>query len=343
MIRRCDSGQIFRPKRIGLVGFDQVIASHLIETANIFTTAALDDGYGGRIPCYELRTLGVLSERFKTECGRRCRAELDLSTAPALDTIIVAGGKGILDETMLDLLAAWLRERRDETPRMAAICTGIYPLAAAGLLDGREVTTHWRFAQDLAERFPRMKVNPERSLIHDGLYYSCSGPNAATSLSLAMIQEDYGVHVARLVGLEVLTHASTVERRLIHSGRVECADYQRDRLADLVSWLIRNLHTDLSVLVLARRVGMAPGHFSKTFKTVFGVPPADFVRNLRLHEARRSLVRHNKTLRAVAASVGFSDPAAFGRAFARQFGERPGSVLRARVKKCGRPILLPGS
>jgi transcriptional regulator GlxA family with amidase domain len=339
-MRCCDSAQIFRPKRIGLIGFDQVAAAHLIETANIFTTAALHDGFGGRIPCYELRTLGVLSERFQAECGRRRRAELNLRTAPPLDTIIIAGGKGILDERIINVLTVWLQERANETRRMGAICTGVYALAAAGLLDGREVTTDWGFAPDLAARFPRVTVDPERSLIHDGPYYSCSGASAATALSLAIIKEDYGLHVARAVCVDVVRHALTIKKPMVGAHPAEFADHQRDRLADVVSWMIRNLHDDLSVHTLARRAGMAPGYFSKTFKTVFGAPPMEFVRNLRLNEARRRLARCNKTLRTVAASVGFTDQDAFRRAFARRFGETPGNVL-AKSSQKRRPTRSP--
>ena len=107
-----------------------------------------------------------------------------------------------------------------------------------------------------------------------------------------------------------------------------------DRFSDLVAWVIRNLHSDLSVEVLARRACMCPNHFSKVFKSVFGEPPSDFVQNLRLNEARRRLSKRQKTLRTVAASVGFSSPDSFHRAFERKFGSRPSSYLEDRQQTC---------
>jgi transcriptional regulator GlxA family with amidase domain len=337
-MRENGSDCVFRPKRIGLIGFDQVTAAHLIGSANAFATAGLNDGFGGRIPCYELHILGVVSRQFDTECGRRWRAGATLGTAPALDTIIVAGGKGIFGEMMMRILSTWLQRRSSETRRIGTICTGAYALAAAGLADGREITTHWRFAHDLASRFPRVKVNPEQSLIHDEVYYSSSGSNAATSLALALIEEDYGVHLARTVAVEIDRRPSATQAGKGQPVPSQHADYHTALLADLISWMLRNLDADLSVQTLARKAGMEPGHFSKTFKSIFGAPPVDFVRNLRLNAARRRLRRRHNSLRVVAASVGFGDPTAFRRALAKRFGERPNKVLSQKTSQIGSPV-----
>jgi transcriptional regulator GlxA family with amidase domain len=90
---------------------------------------------------------------------------------------------------------------------------------------------------------------------------------------------------------------------------------------------MRNLHQNLTVEVLARQAGMCPAHFTRAFKSVFGSTPGEFVENLRLNEARRRLSSRGKTLRSVAASVGFRDASAFRRAFARRFGTGPGGYL----------------
>ena len=89
-----DHASIFRPIRVGLVGFDEVTALHLVGPADAFLAAALDDGYGNRIPCYEVRTIGVFSDRFRAEDGLVFEAQATLSAAPILDTIVIAGGRG---------------------------------------------------------------------------------------------------------------------------------------------------------------------------------------------------------------------------------------------------------
>jgi transcriptional regulator GlxA family with amidase domain len=100
-----------------------------------------------------------------------------------------------------------------------------------------------------------------------------------------------------------------------------------DRFAELVAWIVRNLHEDLSVNALARKACMSPSHFNRAFKSVFGSTPAEFVENLRLNEAKRRLSVRKRTLDTIAASVGFSDRNAFRRAFERRFGAKPRSYL----------------
>jgi transcriptional regulator GlxA family with amidase domain len=142
-----------RPKRIGLVGFDHVTALHLAGPAEAFSAAALDDGYGGRIGCYEVSIVGVQSEQFRTHSGITFTGEVSMSNAPEFDTIIIAGGSGIHAPSVADAIAAWTLRRAGSTRRFGAICTGIFGLAPTGLLDGREVTVHWRSASELARRF----------------------------------------------------------------------------------------------------------------------------------------------------------------------------------------------
>jgi len=300
---------------------------HLVGPADAFVAAALDDGYGNRIPCYEVHTIGVFSDRFRAEGGLMFEARETLSTAPVLDTIVIAGGRGIQRPEVSDKVATWILKRVNDTRRIGAVCTGVYGVAPTGLLNGREVTTHWRFARDLARRFPRLRIDHRKPFVQDGPYYTTTGLNGGVNLSLAMIQEDYGPYVAQSVEQELALRLTKEDQEELPSDAAPVDNHPIDRFSDLVAWVIRNLHADLSVEVLARRACMCPGHFSKVFKSVFGEPPSDFVQNLRLNEARRRLSKRQKTLRIVAESVGFSSPDSFHRAFARRFGSRPSSYL----------------
>lgn len=314
------------PKRIGLIGFDGVTALHLVGPAEAFCAAALDDGYGGRIACYEVCTIGVHSHQFRAESGVQFYAQANLSDAPECDTIIVAGGAGIRQPGVAEQIARSLVVRA-ATRRIASVCTGIYALAATGLLDGREATVHWRYARDAAERFPRVRVNHKRALVQDGPFYTSSGLSAGINLSLALIRDDYGPHVAQAVERELVLYPVERSSDDVTRSQMPLDARPNERFADLVPWIIRNLHADLSVDVLARRACMCPSHFSKAFKSVFGEPPKLFVEKLRLNEARRRLSKKQKTLNSVATSVGFGDSGSFQRAFQRRFGRRASSYL----------------
>src|SRR5438132_2412066 len=315
------------PKWIGFVGFEGVTASNFVVPADIFAAAALDDGYRNRIPCYQICTIGLNPEPFRAGSGMIFKAQETLQTAVDLDTVVILGGKGLHQPEISEKISDWIVERANRMRRIAAICTGIYGLASTGLLDGREVTTHWRFANDVARRFPKLRLDHKRPLVKDGPFYTSSSLTAAIDLSLDLIEEDYGRHIALSAAQELgtpLTH-----RNGQHEFWKPCIfDSQpTDRFAELVAWIMRNLNGDLSVNALARRACMSPSHFNRAFKSVFGSTPADFVENLRLNEARRRLSVPKRTLDTIAASVGFSDRDAFRRAFERRFGAKPRNYL----------------
>jgi transcriptional regulator GlxA family with amidase domain len=315
------------PKRIGLLGFEGITALDLVGPADTFMAAALDDGYGNRISCYQIGTIGLTSRTFRAESGMIFTSEEKSEAVSEWDTIIVPGGKGLRKSDVCERIANWILKRANRTRRVAAIGTGIYGLAPTGLLDGREVTTHWRYASDVARRFPDLRVDPRRSLVKDGAFYTSSGLSAAVDLSLVLIEEDYGRQVALATAQEIVMPPKNQNG---HQGVPKPAVFDSqptDRFAELVPWIMRNLHEDLSVNNLARRACMSPGHFNRAFKSVFGGTPAEFVENLRLNEAKRRLSVPKRTVNTIAASVGFTDADAFRHAFKRRFGATPRSYL----------------
>jgi transcriptional regulator GlxA family with amidase domain len=315
------------PKQIGILGFEGVAASDFVGPADTFAAAALDGGYGNRIPCYQIRTIGLTSEPFRAESGILFEPEETLQTAPELDTIVVPGGEGLRKNQVSEKISDWILVRWNRTQRIAAISTGIYGLAPTGLLDGREVTTHWRFASEVAQRFPRLHVDHRRPLVKDGPFYTSSGLTAAIDLSLALIEEDYGPHVALASARELMTPLTHRNGEREFSRPVQFESQPTDRFAELVAWVMRNLHQDLSVDALARKACMSSSHFNRAFKSVFGTTPAEFVENLRLNEAKRRLSTPKRTLDTIAASVGFSNRDAFRRSFERRFGAKPRSYI----------------
>jgi transcriptional regulator GlxA family with amidase domain len=312
-------------KRIGVLGFDGVVAAHLVVPRDIFAAAILNSGYGNRIPCYQTYTIGP--EAFRAESGMMFRPDETLQTAPELDTIIVPGGNGLRQSDASDKISDWLLTRTNRTRRIGVISTGIYGLAPTGLLDGREVTTHWRFASDVARRFPKLRVDPRRPLVKDGAFYTSSGPNAAVDLSIALVEEDYGPHVALAAAQEFVTSPVNGNGQGKLPKPSVFNSQPADRFAELVPWIMRNLREDLSVNALARRVCMSPGHFNRAFKSVLGDTPAEFVERLRVNEAKRRLSVPKRTVDTIAASVGFSDARVFRHAFKRRFGAKPHSYL----------------
>jgi transcriptional regulator GlxA family with amidase domain len=312
-----------RPIRIGFLGFDGITALDLVGPMEAFAAAAVDDDQRG--PCYEVLTIGVKGHRFSAESGLAFRTPHTLATAPELDTLVIPGGSGMRRARTNAVVAAWIKLHAPRIRRIASVCTGIYGLAATGLLDGRRVATHWRFIHEVSRRFPELTVDPNALFVKDGPFYTSAGITAGIDLSLALIEEDYGPRVALRVARELVVYFKRPGGQEQYSEPLQFQMESTDRFADLVAWTSGHLQNDLSVEVLADRAGVCPRHFSRRFKSSFGTTPAAFVESLRLDEARRRLSTGHRAIEAVARSVGFRSADAFRRAFERRFQVTPGS------------------
>jgi transcriptional regulator GlxA family with amidase domain len=313
-----------KPLRIGLVGYEDVQGLDLVGPSDAFTIARQGDN-GASQPGYEVIILGLTNRPFRAESGLIFQPHTTLAHAPQIDTLLIPGGRGTRVPAISDRIARFVAERAGRIRRVASVCTGIYVVASTGLLDGRVVTTHWRFAEDVARRFPKLKVNPDALFLKDGAYYTSGGITASIDLSLALIEEDYGPRVALTVARDLVVYLKRSGGQKQYSEPLEFQINSTDRFADLAIWMVDHLRENLSLEALARRACLSPRHFARRFKAVFGGTPAAFVENLRLDEARRRLTERTQTIETVAGSVGFHSDDSFRRAFLRRFGVNPGA------------------
>jgi transcriptional regulator GlxA family with amidase domain len=312
-------------KRIGIVGFDRITALDLIGPSEAFAAAVVDEPHRTLQSCYEVVVLGLTGHNFVAESGIVFAPHQTLENAPALDTLIIPGGSGLREQKTTDRVCDWVKRHARHIRRIASVCTGIYGLAPTGLLDGRRVTTHWRFAEDVATRFPALKLDRGALFIRDGAFYTSAGITAGIDLALALIEEDFGNQTALRVARELVVYFKRPGGQEQYSEPLQFQVRSSDRLADLIPWIGSHLRQDLSVEILASRSNLCVRHFSRRFRDAFGLPPAEFVQTLRLDEARRRLSSRNSTVQDVADSVGFGSADSFRRAFERRFGLSPTS------------------
>jgi transcriptional regulator GlxA family with amidase domain len=317
-----------KPLRIGFLGFDGVMALDLVGPIDAFVSATVEEGNSPAADCYEVVVIGLTRRPFVSESGVVFKPHKTIANAPTLDTLIIPGGIGLRVPETQRKAAEWISSRAAKTRRVATVCTGTYGLAATGLLRGRRVTTHWRHAQDLAKRFPELKVDPNALYLKDGKFYTCAGITAGIDLSLALIEEDFGPRVALSVARELVVYLKRPGGQEQFSEPLQFQTQSQDRFADLATWIQGHLRQDLSVESLAERASLSPRHFARRFKDVFDTTPATFVEDLRLSEARERLTLPDQTIESVADSVGFKSGDAFGRAFERRFGLKPSNYRK---------------
>lgn len=314
-----------KSQRIGLLGFDGVMALDLVGPIDAFSSAVVEEADGGARPGYEILVIGLTPKPFVSESGIIFQPHVTLKNAPALDTLLIPGGRGLRIPKTQAAVAEWVQARAGTFRRIATVCTGIYGLAPTGLLDGRTVTTHWRFARDLGQRFPRLNIDANALFCKDGPFYTGAGITSGIDLSLALIEEDYGPSVALAVARELVVYVKRSGGQEQYSEPLKFQTRSKDRFGDLAAWMLGHLEQDLSVETLAQRARLCPRHFSRRFKDAFGAPPARFVEDLRLGAARDRLCLADQSIASVARSVGFASPDAFRRAFERRFGINPSS------------------
>lgn len=309
-------------RRIGIVGFDGVTALDIAGPAEAFAAAA-DESRGERRPCYEVVVLGLTRRRFVAESGIVFVPAHSIAAVPELDTVIVPGGSGLRRVGTTERVSAFVTAVAPNVRRVASVCTGIYGIAPTGLLDGRRVTTHWRFADDVARRFPKLRMDRNALFVRDGSFYTSAGITAGIDLALAMIEEDHGNRTALAVARELVVYFKRPGGQEQYSEPLRYQVSSSDKIADLAPWIISHLDQDLSVEHLAARVNLCPRHFTRRFRHSFACAPAEFVQRVRLDEARRRLSGRSRSIQGVAYSVGFASPDVFRRAFERQFGISP--------------------
>ncbi len=317
------------PKHIVIVGYDDITSLDLSGPLEAFSSAQVEDSSGKRQPGYKVSIAALGAKTFRSESGLRMTAPCSLNSLRHLDTLLIPGGSGMRTSGTSTKLATWISAHHHRIRRIASVCTGIYGLAPTGLLNGRRVTTHWKHAADLAERYPKLKVDTNPLYIRDGKFYTSAGITAGIDLALSLIEEDFGAGVALAVARELVMYVKRPGGQEQYSEPLRFQVESTSRFADLAAWMMAHLDEDLCVEALADRIHLCPRQFSRRFKHEFKSTPAAFVHKLRLDEARKRLSAAGRTVESIADSVGFPDPDSFRRAFVQRFGVAP-SQYRSR-------------
>jgi transcriptional regulator GlxA family with amidase domain len=312
-----------KPKHIVIVGYDDITSLDLSGPLEAFNSACLEDSNGNPQPCYKVTIAALGAKTFRSVSGLRMTASCSLSSLRHMDTFLIPGGRGARLSPSAPKLAEWINRRASGIRRIASVCTGIFALAPTGLLDGRRVTTHWKFAGELANRFPALKIHANALYIRDGKFYTSAGVTAGIDLSLALIEEDFGPRVALAVARELVVYMKRPGGQEQFSEPLKFQVASTSRFADLAAWIVGRLDKDLSVEAMAEHMNLCPRQFSRRFRLEFNSSPAAFVQRLRLDEARDRLSASGGTVESVAGSVGFHDPDSFRRAFMQRFGVAP--------------------
>ncbi|KNY10543.1 transcriptional regulator [Achromobacter piechaudii] len=257
-------------------------------------------------PLYQLRTIAAAPVVATWEQGLRMQVDgtFEHDGDSPIDMLFVPGGPGVDRASAHAETIAWLRRRDAVTPRTCSVCTGAFVLAAAGLLDGRAVTTHWRSADRLRQKYPALRVQDDRIFIESGKYWTSAGVTAGIDLALALIERDFGAALSQQVArrLVVFMRRDGDQRQYSHTLRLQ------DRVAapfrDLVEKIEARLSARWTVDDMADACHMSRRTFQRKFAAHFGVAPTEVLRRLRQERADALQASGKISKKAVRQHVG---------------------------------------
>jgi len=276
-------------------------------------------------PLYEVRVVAHQPGPLTLASGLRLLPDsIGATMADEMDTLLVSGGMGdALDRVRAEpALVQWLREAASRVRRIGSVCNGALLLAHAGVLDGRDATTHWSDVPELQRRYPQVRVNPDAIYTRDGGVWTSAGITSGMDMALAMVAADHGLPLA----VKVAKRMVLVSKR--SGGQSQFSDQLQqlelpDPFAELAQWIGANLRMRLDVALLAQRVHMSPRQFNRRFRMAFETTPKAYLELLRIETAKSQLENTSKGLKQIACDCGFASEEAMRRAFQRQLGVRP--------------------
>jgi transcriptional regulator GlxA family with amidase domain len=326
-----------KPRRIVILAFPGVQPLDVIGPAEVFSGADQFVGGGAYSIDVVAQDPGPIMTR-SSGYGIVPKTTTAKTRGP-INTLIVAGGFGVTRACEDATLIRWIRSAARRSRRVTSVCSGTFLLAAAGLLEGRTVTTHWSRTAELAGRHPELTVDPNPIFIRDGDVWTSAGVTAGMDLSLALVEEDQGGEVAAEVARWLVLYLQRPGGQAQFSSHLSAQLAERRPLRDLQSWIADNLGSDLRVETLAERAAMSPRNFARFFRREIGLTPAAYVEELRVERARQLLEQSGDPIDLISARCGFGTPETMRRAFARRVGVPP-AEYRARFRR-PEPLTTP--
>ncbi|WP_189146992.1 GlxA family transcriptional regulator [Streptomyces lacrimifluminis] len=310
-------------ENVAVVLLDGVHPFELGVVCEVFGLDRSDEG----LPVYDFAVASAEGPTLSTHAGFTVGTEHGLERLETADLIAVPAGQTYTDREYPPELLAALRRAVERGARVLSVCSGAFVLAAAGLLDGRRCAVHWRHADELARRYPRVRVEPDVLYVDEGPVITSAGTAAGIDACLHLVREEHGPEVANAIARRMVVpphrdggQAQYIERPL---PRSRC-----DTVGEVLVWMERHLDEEVTVEQLAERAHMSPRTFARRFQQETGTTPYRWILRQRVLLAQQLLEATDETMDAIAWRTGFGNAAALRHQFVRSLGTTPQAYRR---------------
>lgn len=306
---------------VAVVIFDGVNPFEFGSACEAFGLDRSDDG----VPQLDFAVCAPTAGPVHTTMGFSIDAPHDLGRVAEADLVALpAMGRG--PDVPPGVIAA-LQAAHDRGARLLSYCSAAFTLGEAGLLDGRECTTHWKYTDELAVRYPEAKVVPEVLYVDAGQVVTSAGTAAGLDASLHIWRQEYGATIASTIARRMVVppQRDGGQAQFIARAVPEC---DAETLGPVLAWIVENLAEDLDVESLARRSLMSPRTFARRFRAETGATPHAWITRQRLLRAEELLEQSDRSVEWIAHEVGFGNAATLRHHFLRARGVSPQAYRR---------------
>ena len=306
---------VLKVKQVAILAYDGLCTFEFSLAVEVFGLPRPEIGQ-----LYDCRVCALEAGPLRATGGVTVSADFGLETLQKAETVVIPGWRG-QDVVPPDELLNALRTAYQSGARVLSVCSGVFVLAHAGLLDGRRATTHWMYADKLASQFPQIEVDPAVLYIDEGQVVTSAGSAAGLDMCLNVVRQDHGAEIANRVArrLVIAPHRDGGQAQFIEQP-VDASDA---RFAGLLEWIRDNLDQSLTIPLLAERAAMSGRTFERRFRQITGQAPGAWIRRQRLAVACKLLESGRGSVESIASQTGFGSAENLRHHFRNNLGVNP--------------------
>ena len=277
---------------------------------------------------YRLCVCGIEPGPLRASGGITVDAPYSLGMLDRAGTIVVPGWRDV-EEAVPEVLSRKLRRAHDQGARILSVCSGAFVLAAAGLLDGKRATTHWRYAESLSRQYPEIDVDPDVLYVDEGNVITSAGSAAGIDMGLHLVRRDFGAATANTVARRLVVPPQRDGGQKQFVATPMEADPEQAAFARLLDAVRANLKKNHSVASMAKSAKMSGRTFARRFKEATGTTPHRWLQHERVRLAQSLLETSSLPLERIAERAGFTDAQLLRLHFKRVVGMSPTAYQRS--------------
>lgn len=309
------------PLTVDIIVYPGFKALEAIGPLSVFEYANLQLQRRQLAPGYDVRIASIRAGAVPSDTLMSLDAVKAINTIAIPHTAVIVGARHI--EVVLagsQEIVDWVGAVCPRVKRLAALCSGAFFLAEAGVLDGKRATTHWSVAQMLQQRYPEIAVDADAIFIREDNLWTSAGVTAGIDLALAFVEEDFGRELALAVASEMVVYLKRPGGQSQFSTHLMVQKTGKTNIRDIQTWILANLDQRLSVAALAERAAMSERNFTRIFFQETGVSTLEFIELGRFELARQLLADLNLSIKEIVALSGFGNDEHLRRVFQKHLG-----------------------